>query len=417
MWPAPDARPRLSERGLALKVAGVFLATGTTWVLLTDILLYEVTRDQVVIGRVETAKGWAFIFGTAALLYWVTLRSVTHVCKARATVAAVLESIADGVLIIGPERTIVYANPAASRLLRTPTSELVGLDAREFSRRFRVSHANGVFVLPDDYASLRAFDQRDPIQYRAVIYPPDAEPLPLDVTAAPVRVEDHPATLVVSVFHDVSESDRFDRLRDRLFASAAHSLKTPVAVIQGNAQLLSALAGKKATRATASILRQCGRIERLVENLLVVSRVRSGTLELHPTETELGPMVEEVVAEMAVASAQHRVLADVTASPRIHGDRERIAIALRGLIDSAFRSSDDGVPITVTVEDGDGEATIGVHYTSSDPGHAFDLPFDYDDMGASRHAAEAIVRAHGGELRKETAGAETTDWLILPTAA
>jgi signal transduction histidine kinase len=99
--------------------------------------------------------------------------------------------------------------------------------------------------------------------------------------------------LVVSVLHDITDSEHIESLRDQFFAAAAHSLKTPVAIIKANAQLLSRGAGPHPGKSMAASDRQCGRIDRLIQNLLVLSRARSRTLQLAPLEVALAPVVEQ----------------------------------------------------------------------------------------------------------------------------
>jgi signal transduction histidine kinase len=250
------------------------------------------------------------------------------------------------------------------------------------------------------------------------MYPPGGPELVFSSTAAAVReTVGEPADAVVSVMHDITDSEHLDRLRDQFFAAAAHSLKTPVAVIKANAQVLSRGASPQLRRSTAAIERQCGRIDRLVQNLLVLSRARSRTLQLYPAEVELGPLVEKVVREMATASPGHEVRTEEVAPQRIHADPERLAMVFRNLIDEACRSSTSGSPVTVQLRRDGAFAQIGVRYEPLPPEErTYEAYGEYDDLGIGRCVARTIVEAHGGALREEPAGAETTAWIRLPAA-
>ena len=61
------------ERRVALIVVVVFVVAGSAWTLFSDLLLYSMVQDRVVIARIETAKGWAFVALTALLLYAVNI--------------------------------------------------------------------------------------------------------------------------------------------------------------------------------------------------------------------------------------------------------------------------------------------------------------------------------------------------------
>lgn len=403
---------------VAAKVAGLFLAIGIGWVFFSDIVLYELTRDPVLIGRMETAKGWIFVFGSALLLYFVVHQAIGYKFRAYATKQAVLESIADGVFLLGPDRRIAYANPAAVRFLRTPASELVGMGAAEFARHFRVSYPDGRIVAPDDYASQRAFTERKPIVYHAMMFPPGGPQLDVVVTAAGVHGHcEAEADLVVSVFHDVSMEARFERLRDRFFAAAAHALKTPLAIIKGNAQLLASTCDGPAPRATVAIDRQCARIAHLIDNLLIVARARSGTLSLHTEEVPLAPLVQHAVAEAARFSPRHPIAANLADSPLVFADPERLMTAVRDIIECATRLAEAGSPITVLLKKWKTDAEIDVRYEAAVPGDGLEAYPEYDDMGASRFAANAILEAHGGTIGKTAQGGSVTEWIRLPVVA
>ncbi len=410
----------LSERGLAFTIVAVFVVAGISWVLVTDALLYTFTRDPVRIARIETAKGWIFVGLAGLLLYVVTLRSALRVTRARALTSAIVESIADGLLLLGRDRTIVHANPAAVRMLRCERlDDLVGMDGVEFCRHFRVSYPDGSLVPPDRLIAERVFlDEGGPLHYKGILHPPRGPELVVFSTAAAVREKvGELARMVVSVMHDITDSEHLDRLRDQFFAAAAHSLKTPVAVIKANAQVLSRSATPQQRKSTAAIERQCGRIDRLVQNLLVLARARSSTLRLYPVAVELGPFVERIAREMTPASTQHPVQTEVVALPWVHADRERLAMVLRNVIDEAFRSSRSGSPVTVVLRRQGADAEIGVRRQPLPPEEwTFEAHGEFDDLGVSRCVTKMIVEAHGGALRDEPAGPETTAWIRLPAA-
>src|SRR5204862_1789898 len=198
-------------------------------------LLYAITRNPVLIARVETAKGWTFIALASALLYAVTFRGAARLDRVRRLTAAVVDAIADGILPLGQDRAVAYANPAAVKMLRCPLPDLLGMTAEEFSRRFHVAYPTGELVPPMQLISQRVFEEGGPLHYKATLYPPGAPELVISATAAGVRIRvGEPAAWVVSVMHDVTDTDHLEQLRDQFFAAAAHSLKTPVAVIKAD---------------------------------------------------------------------------------------------------------------------------------------------------------------------------------------
>jgi signal transduction histidine kinase len=412
----PDLSRRAhSAHRVAVTVTAAFLVTGVAWVFFTDILLYGVSHNPVLIARIETAKGWIFIGLASLLLYAVTFLSAARLDRVRRLTVATVESIGDGVLLLGHDRAVAYANPAAVRMLRCPPADLIGMSADDFSRRFRVSYPDGALVPPERYVSQRVYDEGGPLQYKAVLHPPDGAELVISVTAAGVRMElGAPAVWVVSVMHNITDTDRLERLRDQFFAAAAHSLKTPVAVIKADAQLLLPLQTPEGRRPAESIARQCDRIDRLVQNLLVLSRARSRTLQLHPTALELRPLIERISSER-VWSYRHDVRAVVTGSPSLHADPERLALAIRNLLYEASRLSPADSRLTLLARPEGDQIAVGVRYQP--------LPWrdqeteaysEYDDIGIGRSVAQTIVEGHGGSLSDEATDSERTSWMHLP---
>ena len=217
MWPI--ATPA-TERRVAAIVVLVFVIAGSAWVLLSDLLLYSIVHDRAAVARLETAKGWVFVALAALLVYVVTRRAAARLAKSARTISAVLESIGDGVLILGPDRAIAYANPASRQMLNADASDdLQGVGAQEFSRRFRVSYPDGRLVPPDQFVSQRVFDEAGPIRYTAVLHPPGGSEVVASCTAAGVRSEmESSADIVVSVMHDITVTEHLDSLRDELFS-------------------------------------------------------------------------------------------------------------------------------------------------------------------------------------------------------
>jgi signal transduction histidine kinase len=398
-------------------VALSFVVGGLAWVLLSDIILYRWVHDPILLARLETAKGWAFIGLGAALMYAVTFRYGDRFVRAQALTAAIVESIGDGVLLLGTDRTIAYANPAAVEMLKSSQgADLLGMTASEFSRRFRVCYPDGSLVAPENYVSQRAFDQGGTLHYVAVLNPPGRPEIVISSTASAIRATDGPLPVqVVSVMHDITVSAHLEQLRNQFFAAAAHALKTPVAVIKANVQVLSQRFDAGLTRPMAAIERQCDRIDRLVQNLLVLSRAHSQSLRLYQRDVDLRPILEEVVRDATAAGIRHPLSIDVAGAPHAYADPERLAMAVRNLVDVAARSSVSGTPLAVTVRQPNRDAQIGIRYQ---PMPAAERPHDvvgeYDDIGISQCVAAMVAEAHGGSLVETNADPETTLWIRLP---
>ncbi len=406
-----------SSRRVALVVSCSFAVAGVVWILATDVVMVAVTQDPVLLARIETVADWVFVAFASVLLYVVTHRAAAKLCRAQLVLSTVVESIGDGMLVVGADRSIVYANPAACQMLGSTPAEVVGMTALQFSRRFVVSYPNGALVPPNEFIAQRAFDTAGPLHYIARLHPSSENELVIVSTAAAVRTGlGSPPAFVVSILHDVTDSEHLEQLRDRFFAGAAHSLKTPVAIIKANVQYIERTAPPTHQPSFKAIERQCDRIDRIVQNLLVVSRARSHSLEVRLAPTDLAPLVEETARELGVANHSHAIRTEILATPRVQGDRERLTTVVRNLIYEAVHVAKPGVPLTLRVSRVDGEAELAVYYEALPVAErTFAGAAQYDDTTLSHCATETIIDAHAGKVGEELADPFQVEWVRLPT--
>jgi PAS domain-containing protein len=366
--------------------------------------------------RAPLAKGFVFVAASGLLLYALTGSMARRLMRAHALLAATVESMGDGMLVLGRDRRIVYANPAAVQMLECRSAaNLVGIGAEEFSRRYGVSYMNGALVKPDAFASQRAFNESSPIRYRARMYPSPDHELVILVSAAPVKPHaDEPAAMVVSVMHDITDAENLERDRDRLFAAAAHALKTPVAIIKANVQYMVLQGHQARAPSVAMIRRQCDRIDSLVQNLLIVSRARSKTLELHLRILELVPVVQAALDAMP----DIEVRAEMYGSFQVRADEERLVLAITNLVHEARRDGVRGAPITLRLSTNAWTAQLAVQGKVVPVAErTFAEAGDHDDSKLSWCSTRTIVEAHGGTTDTDEVDGERTAWIRLPLVA
>jgi signal transduction histidine kinase len=407
---------RASQK-LALALASLFAVFGILWVLTTDVLLYGAERDPLFSARVHLVADWVFLVVTATLLFVFARHAATQLSRAHAVVSAVVRSVGDGLLVLGRDRTIIYANPAAVRMLEcNDASQLIGMNATEFSRNYLVSYPNGALVKPEAFVSQRAFTHPGTLRYKAVLHPSPDDELVIISTAAGVHDEDQDhASLVVSTMHDVTSEEHLERMRDHFFSAAAHALKTPIAIIKANVQLMVRTM-QPLPSSEHAVERQCDRIDRLVQNLLIVSRQRTHSLQLFPQELDLVPLIERAGEELMEVRAAAAVTTEIADCPAVRGDRERLQLVIRNLAYQALFAARPHTPLALRLSPLDGYAEVSVLY---EPLPVAERTYagaeDYDDTQLARCANATIVDAHGGIAGEEA----TTDdhanmWIRLP---
>lgn len=224
--------------------------------------------------------------------------------------------------------------------------------------------------------------------------------------------------------------------RDRFNAIAAHELRQPLAALTMQADLLRRLG----TQRGDAQLQELGedmrsslhRQARLVEDLLDVHRVRTGTLRLKTARVDLGPLVSRVAAAMAATVPTVRLCLDVPAAGVLccQADPVRVEQIVSNLVENALKFAGSCGTVDVRVTESDGHAHIVVSDTGRGiaPGRGerlFELfarqhDADFEDgsgMGIGLAVVHEIARAHGGRARVHSAGiglgAEFGVWLPL----
>ena len=406
------------------RIVIVYAVFGLLWIAFSDRLLSVLVPDPVLRDRLQTVKGAFYVLITSALLYELVRRGQRRLVSFGTEIRAAVESMLDGVMVF--DRTgIVEANRAAVQLLgASKKGEILG-ELERFVNLYQPRLSDGT---PIDAPGLRGWlsARSDHGGREVVLRRRDGRDIVVNVSAAPILAPDS-SGLTISVFRDVSRSHRLEAMRDEFLATAAHELKTPLAVVKAYAQLVQRRTPAEAP-ALAVVQRQVDRMTGLVQHLLDASRLR---LEpgFGPRERfDLRLLVSDVLDQMRAAGPGHTLTLEGPGEVLVEGDRDRIARVVHSLLDNAVRFSPRGGPIEVRVTEGAGEAQVSV------ADHGLGIPFDrqeriferyyrahagtledYGGLGLSLDLSREIVARHGGRIWFEsTPGQGSTFHFTLP---
>jgi signal transduction histidine kinase len=215
--------------------------------------------------------------------------------------------------------------------------------------------------------------------------------------------------------------------RRRFIATASHELRTPIFSLGGFLELLEDEELDDDTRRefVAVVREQVARLGKLATDLLDLSRLEAGSLELRPEATDLGELAGRVTAEFAPAVDKHDSRLELRLdSQAIEAvcDPERVAQILRILIDNALTHTPAGTGVVVTAARENGSVRLGV--CDDGPGmgdvavaRVFEPFFTSDDAqgsGLGLAIARELAERMRGSLDVETAPGRTTFSLELP---
>lgn len=347
-----------------------------------------------------------------------TIRTLTD---ERNRSAAILRSMVEGVAVIDARERLVFCNQAFS--------EILGLDAAT-SYEGRpllevIRHPSLVEVIR------KALAADEPIPSEVTLG--TVQPQNFAVTAVPIAAlgrgqeRGDPSAAqrsrqgAVMVLHDISELRRLERVRRDFVANVSHEFKTPLTAIQGFAETLlgGALEDKENNRRFLEIIRDHSvRLARLTDDLLKLSRIEAGKLDLEFRAVSLVDVIGPCLDTTRLKAEQKQIALEAPSSETwlvVRGDAASLREVLQNLLDNAVQYTPLGGRISVHLGTKDHQAIVSVSDTGigipqAEQGRIFER-FYRIDAARSRDAggtglglaiAKHIVEAHGGRLWVES---------------
>ena len=268
---------------------------------------------------------------------------------------AVLGSLVEGVIAVDREERVVSVNRAALAWIRLSVDKAAGSHLQEALRNHEVE------------SLVREVLGHGESREREIAWPGGGGTL-LQVRGTAWRDQAGQQAGVVLTLHDVTRLRRLERVRSDFVANVSHELKTPITAIQGFVETLrdGALDDRKeAERFLAIVGRQADRLNTIIEDLLLLSRLEQGDASALPVVLETGSLREIIQAavETCAPRAEERQMRVTWECPE--GLSARInarlfAHALINLVDNAVKYSDPGREIAIRAEAREGEILLGV---------------------------------------------------------
>jgi len=253
---------------------------------------------------------------------------------------AVLQAVADGVLVTGVDNTVTFVNSTAQKILKIKSPQLLNKTLEEVGN-----------ALPPNAAAWVETIHRwseDPSLYEQGEY--YAEKLEMQdsrvalVHLAPVILQnDFLGT--VSIFRDITQEVEVDRLKSEFVATVSHELRTPMTSIKGYVDLLlmgaTGALNENQMHFLEIVRNNIDRLNSLVGDLLDVSRIESGHVILEKMPVDLHGVAENIVTEVLNRSQRENKpialsLESTKEQPRVLGDTARVRQILDNLVDNAY---------------------------------------------------------------------------------
>ena len=318
------------------------------------------------------------------------------------------DELPDGVVVIDADGSVATVNPAAERILSRTADETVGHDYRDV---LPLVDAQG----NDWWDCTRPFDGlptrvRQPERLLTLPGHANGRDRDLLVTANYVRDDSRRVVRLVVSLRDTAARARTERSGAELVSTVAHELRSPLTSVKGfTATLLTKwerFTDEQKKLMLQTVNSDADRVTRLISELLDVSRIEAGRLELRKQVVDIPAVVQrDFDARVAAGERTDRFrLVAPDELPEMWVDPDKLAQVIGNLVENAVRHGDGNVTVTVT-RHGDGAEVTVSDEGDGIPAQALGRIFTKFWRGGSRggtglglYIAKGIVEAHGGTI-------------------
>jgi signal transduction histidine kinase len=237
---------------------------------------------------------------------------------------------------------------------------------------------------------------------------------------------------MVSFLLDNSARKELEQRKDTFIGMASHELKTPLTALKLQTTLLRRQLARHgiqyAVPALASMETQLNKVDRLVGELLDVSKIQAGRMEYRQESVDLNALLSETVETMQQSSLSHTIVVRGAVQASLLGDRDRLGQVFTNLLSNAIKYSPDSRTVEIDLSTSEDAVTVCVRdHGLGIPREQLDRIFDrfyripdlnqraIPGLGMGLYIVAEIVKHHGGTITVDSAlGKGSTFTVTLP---
>jgi len=358
-----------------------------------------------------------------------------EVNKSKVYIENLVENAADLIITTDLDDRILTWNRGAEVLFGYDKDEVIGKHLSILLPPERFHELEEMRVKVQISGALRDIEIRSKKKDGVMIY--------LSLSVSPVRDLDGKIVGFLRVAKDITEKKRYerrlkelDKMKSDFVSNVSHELRTPLTSIKGSVDnMLDGLTGslnEKQIRYLNRIKSNTDRLSRLINDLLDLSRIESGHVEVRPTNLPLTALAEEVAEHMKALAAEKLIRIEIPpADPKVTAwaDRDKVTQVLMNLISNAVKFTPRDGKITVALEK-NGSDYIQISVADTGPGilpeernRIFSKFYQVANVdkqkpkgsGLGLAISKALVEMHGGKIWMESeVGKGSTFYFTLP---
>jgi two-component system, OmpR family, phosphate regulon sensor histidine kinase PhoR len=341
-----------------------------------------------------------------------------QVSQESAEMRAVFATLADALVVLDESQRIRFCNPAFEDFAGNGRSISSGTPLSQILR--------DVATTQTIESALKEKATRSTEMTRSDKY--------FQLLAMPVLRRGQEPNGIVAVFHDISRLKQTDEIRRDFVANVSHELRTPLSVFRGNLEVLlddQNLSTEESRQIFSAMKRHSDRLNRLIEDLLMLARLEAKAMTLQIAPIDLGGFVARMAHDWNKRLQNRDLKVQVSVEenlPPLLADEFRLEQIMHNLLENAVSYSAEGKHISIAAKSQDGRAVLAVEDQGIGipPG---DLPRIFErfyraDKARSRERGgtglglsivKHIAQLHGGDVRAESElGKGTRVSVLLP---
>lgn len=264
------------------------------------------------------------------------------ITEERNKIKAILASMNDGVIAIDRNGNILLINPAVERMFHITYEQSMGKGVIEVVRNYEL-----------EKLLFSALESGESTASELQILAPD--PKSFRISTAPLTSETG-VVGVVAVMRDITAFIQVEKMKADFVANVSHELRTPLTSIKGFVETLldgALTEPETATHFLEIINDETDRMNRLITDLLSLSKIEAERLEINKSPVDLGKLIDNTVSILSPQAKEKDIMINIKIAdslPMVECDRDMVGQLLINLIDNAVKYTPHGGTITISAK-------------------------------------------------------------------
>ena len=329
-----------------------------------------------------------------------------------AFLTSIIQTVREGLLVLDPDFKVLSANSHFLKTFKVTERDTIGNQLYDLgNHQWDIPQLKELLlkILPTNNPVVDFEVEHD--------FPYIGRKLML-LNAFRIELEGQYKDQILLAIEDITDRKEIERRKDDFLSIASHELKTPLTTIKGYIQSLERTLSKDASEKFSNTLSKVSsyvdRLNGLITDLLDVSRIQTGNLELHRAEFDFDLVVQEAVESMQLSTATHKLKLEGATKSVILGDETHIIQVINNLLSNAIKYAPDNKEILIHISNVSEYVKLavtdsGVGISLEDQKKVFDRFFrvgetqkKFPGMGLGLYICAQIIKSHNGTLWVES---------------